>query len=177
MQVRGTDGGQTRIRLDTLKHGLELIKSLIIIRQGHAKPLSFPLSLMCLAPFSFLPFFHFLSPTFFHLRNNRRALFLYFFALFTFDPQSLFSTHLFYSPSSCSTHVHLIKFSLLEATRHPTETKQQQTFFAMFPKTALVCVLFAASAQVALAQAVVQPACFMKVFSYESFFTLEYVLV
>ncbi|KAF6238186.1 hypothetical protein HO173_003820 [Letharia columbiana] len=35
----------------------------------------------------------------------------------------------------------------------------------MFAKTAFVCALFAASAQVAVAQAVVQPACFMKVFS------------
>ena len=37
----------------------------------------------------------------------------------------------------------------------------------MFIKTALVCAFFATSVQIVVAQAVVQPACFMKVFSYD----------
>ena len=42
-----------------------------------------------------------------------------------------------------------------------SQNKTATNIFAMFAKTALVCALFAAAAaQVAVAQAVVQPACF-----------------
>ena len=56
------------------------------------------------------------------------------------------------------------------------QEKHQSTFFTMFAKTALLCALFAASAQVVVAQAVVEPACFMKVFSYESYFNVKFAV-
>lgn len=99
---------------------------------------------------------HSLFPFFSH-SNSRRSLAL---SSFTCHPLAQYSVHL-----------HLIQFPL----SHQKQINNP-TFSAMFAKTALVCALFTASAQVALAQAVVQPACFMKVLTYESYFNVAFAV-
>ena len=139
---------------------------------------------------SFFPsFYSFSLPippllSFLHPQNNTHTLsstFIYLFIYsfnfilllsFTFDPKSLFSN----LNQSCSIHLSSFIFNLSPSCFTHEQDTQQSTFFAMFTKTALLCALFAASAQVAVTQAVVEPACFMKVFSYESYFNIKFAV-
>lgn len=85
--------------------------------------------------------------------------------------QSLFSSLL-----SLAQHIFTYFFNFSPSCFIHQQEKHQSTILTMFAKTALLCALFAASAQVAVAQAVVEPACFMKVFSYESHFNVKFAL-